>query len=94
MRCRRHRYHLLCNINTYRQTFFINVRKMLNKFFFTEMTAIEINMFSTGFFHFTINSSCNNISWRQIFSFIILRHKRFAFTISKNATITTNCFGN
>ena len=63
---------------------------MMKKFLLVHMPAIELYMFGTRNLHFTINCSCYNIAWRQVFSVIISFHERFSIFIAKNATITTS----
>src|SRR5436189_3559234 len=90
---RRHRYHSLRYINTNGETFLINIREVLNEFFLFKMPAIQPHVLRTGPFHFTVDRSCNNISWRQVLALVIPFHKCFAFLVPKNTTVASHSFG-
>src|SRR5690349_7856383 len=60
---RRHRYHLCLYIYSNAEAFLVNIGKMLGKFFFSKMTAVQPYMFRTGTFHLTIDCACYDIPW-------------------------------
>ncbi len=92
MRCRRNGNHVLGNINTNTEAFFINIREVMNEGILIHVSAIQIHMLCTCTLHFIIDGTCNNITRCQIFSCIVALHEGFAIFITQNTTITSHCF--
>ena len=63
----------------------------MQEFFTVHTCTIQVYIFGTIYFHFTIYSPGNNIPRSKIFSFIILFHKCLIPAISQNASITPHC---
>src|SRR6218665_1451900 len=90
MCCRRYRDHMLRDIDPHGQTFLVNIREMLDEFFFGKMTTIEPYMFCTRSLHFTIDRTCNDITRGKILSPVVFFHECLATFISENTAIATH----
>src|SRR5450432_1548020 len=91
---RGYRDHLCGHIDTGGFTCFINIREMLHKLFHIHMPAVQVYVFSTCFFHFTIDCPGDNIPRGKVLAVIVLRHKGFSIFIAENASVSSYCFRN
>ena len=66
MRCRSYWYHLVGNIYTYCLAPRINIGEMSFEFIQIHSAAVEINMFGTGAFHFTVYGTCYHIARSEV----------------------------
>src|SRR5580658_9149254 len=70
------RNHLRRDVDPDRAAFFVDIGEMLDEPGLVHMTAIEIDMFGSGFFHFAVDRPGYNIAGSQVFSRVILFHER------------------
>ena len=58
------------------------------------MPAIQVYMFGTSLFHFTVDGPGHDIAWRQVPAFVIFIHESLTIFIPQNTTITSYRFSN